>query len=253
MTYIDILLLLGSGFLADAINALAGGGTIFTFSALVAVGLPAVTANATSAVSVLPGQIASTTAYRREIAKAFRRLLPFSIISAFGGILGGLLLLNTNEGAFRALVPFLILFATVLFMLAPRIATLGERMAARRRSNAPGPLATSLQGLVAIYGGYFGAGMGIMMLASLSLTEGRDFHALNAAKNWLACIMQGLAVVVFIVSGAIDYRAVAIVATASILGGWGSVVVGRLVPQHLIRWFVIATGLALSAWYFILG
>ncbi len=110
--------------------------------------------------------------------------------------------------------------------------------------------APGLQGLVAIYGGYFGAGMGIMMLASLSLTEGRDFHALNAAKNWLPCIMQGLAVVVFIVSGAIDYRAVAIVATASILGGWGSVVVGRLVPQRMIRWFVIATGLALSGWWY---
>lgn len=251
MTYADILLLLGSGLLAGAINALAGGGTIFTFSALVAVGLPAVIANATSAVSVLPGQIASTTAYRREIAAAFRRLLPFSIVSAFGGILGGLLLLNTDEGAFRALVPFLILFATILFMLAPRIATLGERMAVRRKSGAPGPLATGLQGLVAIYGGYFGAGMGIMMLASLSLTEGRDFHALNAAKNWLACIMQGLAVVVFIVSGAIDYRAAVIVATASILGGWGSVVVGRLVPQRFIRWLVITTGLALSTWYFV--
>ncbi|MFT6103821.1 MAG: putative membrane protein YfcA [Paracoccaceae bacterium] len=251
MTYADILLLFGSGLLAGAINALAGGGTIFTFSALVATGLPAVTANATSAVSVLPGQIASTTAYRREIAAAFRRLLPFSIVSAIGGIAGSLLLLNTDEGAFRALVPFLILFATILFMSAPYIATFGEKLAARRRSGSVGPLPTFLQGLVAIYGGYFGAGMGIMMLASLSLTEGRDFHALNAAKNWLACIMQGLAVVVFILSGAIDYRAVAIVATASILGGWGSVAVGRLVPQRTIRWFVIATGLALSCWYFV--
>lgn len=251
MNFVDVLLLAGSGFVAGAINALAGGGTIFTFSALVAVGLPAVTANATSAVSVLPGQIASTLAYRREIALAFRRLLPFSLVSAVGGILGGVLLLNTEEDAFRALVPFLILFATALFMIAPHIATLGERMASRRKKNTPGPLATGLQGLVAVYGGYFGAGMGIMMLASLSLTEGRDFHALNAAKNWLACIMQGLAVIVFIVSGAIDYRAVAIVAMASILGGWGSVAVGRLVPQHLVRRFVIVTGLALSLWYFV--
>ncbi len=148
-------------------------------------------------------------------------------------------------------MPFLILFATILFMSAPYIAALGEKLAARRKSNSVGPFATGLQGLVAVYGGYFGAGMGIMMLASLSLTEGRDFHALNAAKNWLACIMQGLAVVVFILSGAIDYHAVAIVATASILGGWGSVVVGRLVPQRVIRWFVIATGLGLSTWYFI--
>ncbi|SHF55460.1 Sulfite exporter TauE/SafE, partial [Loktanella atrilutea] len=103
MNFADIFLLSGSGLVAGAVNALAGGGTIFTFSALVAVGLPAVTANATSAVSVLPGQIASTTAYRREIAVAFRRLLPFSIISAIGGIAGSFLLLNTDESAFRAL------------------------------------------------------------------------------------------------------------------------------------------------------
>jgi uncharacterized membrane protein YfcA len=97
-------------------------------------------------------------------------------------------------------VPFLILFATILFMLAPHIASFGEGLAARRKSDAPGALATGLQGLIAIYGGYFWAGMGIMMPASLSLTEGRDFHALSAAKNWLACIMQGLAVLVFILS-----------------------------------------------------
>lgn len=251
MVYVDILLLFGSGILAGAVNALAGGGTIFTFSALLAVGIPAVTANATSAVSVLPGQIASATAYRKEITAAFRRLLPFSIISAVGGVLGSLLLLNTVEGAFRALVPFLLLFATVLFMFGPKIATLGARMASRRQSDAPGPFATAMQGLVAIYGGYFGAGMGIMMLASLSLTEGRDFHALNAAKNWLACIMQGLAVAVFIASGIVDFRAVLVISVASVLGGWSSVTVGRYVPQHLIRWFVIGTGLTLSGWYFV--
>ncbi|SDY81473.1 sulfite exporter TauE/SafE family protein [Citreimonas salinaria] len=251
MGFYDILLLLGAGFVAGAINALAGGGTIFTFTALVAVGLPAVMANATSAVSVLPGQIAAAWAYRREIAAGLLRLLPFTVVSAIGGVTGGSLLLGTDESSFRALVPFLILFATILFLLAPRIASLGERMAARRGSDKPGPLAIGLQGLVAVYGGYFGAGMGIMMLASLSLTEGRDFHRLNAAKNWLACVMQGLAVLVFVVSGAVAWQAVAIVAIASILGGWSSVVMGRLVPQPIVRSFVIATGLGLSAWYFV--
>ncbi|SFH00476.1 hypothetical protein SAMN04488020_105290 [Palleronia marisminoris] len=251
ISFYDIFLLVGAGFIAGAINALAGGGTIFTFSALMAIGLPAVTANATSAVSVLPGQIAAAWAYRREIAAGLLRLLPFTLVSAVGGVAGGLLLLGTDETAFRALVPFLIFFATLLFLVAPHIATLGERMAARRGSDRPGPLATGLQGLVAVYGGYFGAGMGIMMLASLSLTEGREFHRLNAAKNWLASVMQGLAVLVFIISGAIAWRAVLIVAAASIVGGWSSVVVGRLVPQPLVRGFVIATGLGLSAWYFI--
>lgn len=184
-------------------------------------------------------------AYRREIAAAFRRLLPFTVISPIGGILGSVLLLNTAEGAFRALVLFLLLFATVLFMFSPKIAALGAQLAAQRKSDSPGKLATGIQGLVAVYGGYFSAGMGIMMLGSLSLTEGKDFHALNAAKNWLACIMQGLAVVVFILLGALDYRAI-------VPGGWASVAVGRYVPQHIIRWFVIGTGLALSSLYFAL-
>lgn len=251
MTIYDFALLISAGFVAGTINALAGGGTIFTFSALMAVGLPPVTANATSAVSVLPGQIAAAAAYRREIAAALRHLLPYSIVSAIGGVCGGVLLLSTDPSVFRGLVPLLILFATVLFIAAPRIAAFGERLAKRRSSTGPGAPAVGLQGLVAVYGGYFGAGMGIMMLATLSLTEGRDFHRLNAAKNMLACIMQGLAVVVFIVSGAVDWPAVVIVASASIAGGWASVTVGRLIPQPIIRMMVIATGLALSAWYFI--
>ncbi|WP_340109248.1 sulfite exporter TauE/SafE family protein [Pikeienuella sp. HZG-20] len=251
MTIYDFVLLVSAGFTAGTINALAGGGTIFTFSALMAVGLPPVVANATSAVSVLPGQIAAAAAYRREIAAALRHLRPYAIISAIGGVAGGLLLLKTDPSLFRWLVPFLILFATVLFIAAPRIASLGERLAERRSSSGPGAAAVGLQGLVAVYGGYFGAGMGIMMLATLSLTEGRDFHRLNAAKNILACIMQGLAVVVFVVSGTVDWPSVVIVACASIAGGWASVTVGRLIPQAIIRALVIATGLALSAWYLV--
>lgn len=246
-----LVLLTAAGLLAGAINALAGGGTIFTFSALMAVGLPPVTANATSAVSVLPGQIAAALAYRREIGAGLGHLAPYAVISALGGVAGGLLLLGTDPSLFRGLVPFLILFATLLFIAAPKIAGLGERLAGRRADaqGRPGAGATALQGLVAVYGGYFGAGMGIMMLATLSLTEGRDFHRLNAAKNALACVMQGLAVVVFIVSGAVDWASVAVVAAASIAGGWASVALGRLVPQRAVRGFVIATGLGLSAWY----
>jgi len=251
MTPQDIALLAGAGCLAGALNALAGGGTIFTFSALMAVGLPAVTANATSAVAVLTGQVAIVFGYRREILALMRRLLPFTIVSAIGGTAGGLLLLSTGESAFRALVPFLILAATVLFIAAPRIAAFGARLGQAKGHDRAGPGATTLQGLVAVYGGYFGAGMGIMMLATLSLTEGRDFHRVNAAKNWLGFVMQALAVVVFVFSGVVEWPAFAVVAVSSMIGGWSSVVVGKLLPQTLIRGFVIATGLVLSAWYFV--
>ncbi|MEC9344670.1 MAG: sulfite exporter TauE/SafE family protein [Pseudomonadota bacterium] len=249
MTLDDLALLIPAGLIAGAINALAGGGTIFSFSALLAVGLPPITANATSAVSVLPGQIAAALAYRHEIAQRLRYLLPYLAVSAAGGIAGGVLLLHTDPAIFRGLVPYLILFATLLFVAGPHVARLGAWLAARRQAAGPGPVPAGLQGLVAIYGGYFGAGMGIMMLATLSLTEGRDFHRLNAAKNALACAMQGLAVVVFIVSDAVNWTSVAVLALASIGGGWGSVSLGRLIPQRLIRGFVIATGFSLGAWY----
>ena len=220
MDFSTLILLLSAGFAAGTVNALAGGGTIFTFSALIAAGLPPITANATSAISVLPGQIASTLAYRSELRAVARRLLPFIIASALGGTAGGILLLATDPSVFRVLVPWLIFFATVLFALSPQIAGIGERLATGRAAGSgPGASATALQAAVAIYGGYFGAGMGIMMLATLSLTEGRDFHRLNAAKNVLACVMHGLAVMVFIVSGAVDWPSVFVVACASIAGG----------------------------------
>lgn len=252
MSLIEISLLLLSGLAAGSINALAGGGTIFTFSALLGIGIPPVTANATSAVSVLPGQTASAFAYRKEIRKNLVRLLPMVIVSAIGGVAGGFLLLNSGDDAFRALVPYLILAATILFILAPWIAKLGDKLAASASAKGGRPIApVGLQGLVAVYGGYFGAGMGIMMLASLSLTEGRDFHAVNAAKNLLATVMQGLAVVVFLFSGVVNYEAASIVAVASIVGGWGSVYVARIIPSSYIRVFVILTGLSLSLWYFV--
>lgn len=250
MTLLDIALLSGAGLVAGAINALAGGGTIFTFSALMAIGLPAITANVTSAVSVLPGQLASTFAYRNEIRTSWPRLLKLILVSAIGGLIGGGLLLVSDEGAFRTFVPWLILLATTLFAFAPKIATLGEQLALRNAKVSQGA-AIGTQGFVAIYGGYFGAGMGIMMLASLALSEGRDFHKLNAAKNLLACVMQGTAVILFLASGVVRLDAAIVVAIASVIGGWSSVIVGRMISQTLIRWLVIGTGVGLTTWYFL--
>lgn len=251
MDLLTIGLLLLSGFAAGAINALAGGGTIFTFSALLMTGIPPISANATSAIAVLPGQIAAAFAYKTEIMRHFRRLLPMTIVSAIGGTLGSILVLNSGNEVFRFLVPYLLLFATVLFICAPQIATLGAKLAAKQKGGKIGPLPVSIQGLVAVYGGYFGAGMGIMMLASLSLTEGRNFHAANAAKSLLASVMQGLAVIVFIFTGNIHYGYAILVAVASIAGGWITIRVGKVIPTIFIRWFVILTGLALSLFYFL--
>ncbi len=244
----DVIFLALAGFAAGAINALAGGGTLFTFSALMFTGLPPVVANTTSAVAVLPGQIAAGLAYWSDIKAYWRQWLPLSVLSAIGGLIGGVALLNGGNDTFRFLVPFLVLLATVSFLFSAQIAAFGERLAEQKKG--PG-FAYGVHSLVSVYGGYFGAGMGIMMLASLPLTEGRDYHRVNAAKSLMATIMQGIAVVLFLIVGDIDYAAAAVVAAASITGGWLSIRIGKRIPTIWIRRFVILVGFSLSAWYFV--
>jgi len=251
----DIFLLAGAGLLAGTINAIAGGGTFFTFAALMAVGVPPVAANATSAVSVMPGSIASTWAYRREIAALGKMLVPLCIISAIGGLFGGWLLLNTDNTTFRGLVPWLLLFATLLFAASPHIPALlarlkGAAVAADAKAKTTAG-AIALQGIVAIYGGYFGAGMGIMMLASLSLVFGERYHDANAAKNILSVFMQGFAVILFLFSGLVHWPEAVIVIITSVIGGTYGVVLAKRVPTKFVRYSVVIVGAALSCWYFI--
>ena len=248
MSSLEILFLAAAGFAAGAINALAGGGTLFTFSALMFTGLPPVTANTTSAVAVLPGQIAAGLAYLKDIRHYWREWIPLTLLSGIGGLVGGLLLLNGGNDTFRFLVPYLVLLATILFLFSNKIAALGEALARRTQNKT---LPYGVQGLVGIYGGYFGAGMGIMMLASLPLTEGGEYHRVNAAKSLMATVMQGVAVILFLWVGDIDWGAAGIVAAASITGGYLSIRIGRHLPSHWLRRSVITVGFSLSAWYFV--
>ena len=248
MSSLEILFLAAAGFAAGAINALAGGGTLFTFSALMFTGLPPVTANTTSAVAVLPGQIAAGLAYLKDIRHYWREWIPLTLLSGIGGLVGGLLLLNGGNDTFRFLVPYLVLLATILFLFSNKIAALGEALARRTQNKT---LPYGVQGLVGIYGGYFGAGMGIMMLASLPLTEGGEYHRVNAAKSLMATVMQGVAVILFLWVGDIDWAAAGIVAGASITGGYLSICIGHHLPSHWLRRFVITVGFSLSAWYFV--
>ncbi|WP_137391153.1 sulfite exporter TauE/SafE family protein [Rhodoligotrophos defluvii] len=251
MTLLEMALLAVAGFAAGILNAVAGGGTIFTFSALLAVGMPPVAANATSATAVVLGSVASAVAYRREIILALRRLLPLCAVSILGGGTGAALLLWSGDQVFRALVPWLLLFATLLFAAAPYIQRALKPAAPSRHRRGDLPLAMLVQGLVAIYGGYFGAGMGVMMLASLALTETGGYHAANAAKNLLAIVLQVMAVVVFLFSGVVDLELSLIIAISSIIGGWVGVVAARRIPQAVMRHLVIVCGLALALWYFV--
>jgi uncharacterized membrane protein YfcA len=187
----QILLLALAGAAGGVTNALAGGATFFTFPAMIAVGLPPVVANASNAVALWPASVVATFAQAREIA-SIRRLLPPLLAAAFAGsAAGAALLLNTSDRTFLALVPFLLLAATLLFAVSPRLL---PYVRARRPSQVGfGPRRLSLMGLCAVYGGYFGAGMGIMMMAGLSLSGVDDVRVANALKNLLAGVINGVA------------------------------------------------------------
>lgn len=252
MTLYDVMLLGGAGLLAGVVNAVAGGGTFFTFSALVATGLPAITANATSAVAVLPGSLASAAAYRKEALAEWRHFALLGVISLAGAGLGAVVLLTLEDAEFRVLVPWLLLAATVLFAFSPKIsAFFRERGRQAARSGPVGRVTGGIiQFFVAIYGGFFGAGMGILMLAALAVTEGDDFHRINAAKVILSILINGIAVVLFIVSGIVEWTEALVVMAFCVAGGYLGVIAAKAVPTVYVRWFVVAVGSLLSLYFF---
>lgn len=261
MTLTDMLLLGGAGLMAGVVNAVAGGGTFFTFSALVGVGIPPIAANATSAVAVWPGSIASMAAYRQEVVAHGRRFAVLGVVSLAGAAIGAWLLLRLEDAQFRVLVPWLLLVATLLFAFSPRLtAYLRARGRRERQEGAaerpPGGAVSHIAGaviqfLVAIYGGFFGAGMGILMLAALAVTEGDDFHRINAAKVLLSVLINGIAIVLFIADGLVRWPAALIVMATCIAGGYLGVVVAKRVPVEWVRRFVVSVGASLTAWFFL--
>ena len=254
MSLLDAILLLLAAAGGGALNAVAGGGSFLTFPTLVFQGVPAIVANATSTVALWPGSIASTGAYRRDLQTLRRYLLPFSVASLLGGYLGAWLLLRTSDERFRAVVPWLILVATLVFAF-------GDRVVTRMRSGANGeprpparwgfPLAVLAQLAIAVYGGFFGGGMGIMMLASYTILGMRDIHAMNGMKSWLAVMINGVAVATFVVAGAVLWPQALVMLGGAVAGGyWGARGAKRVRPLH-VRRFVIVLGAVLTAYFFL--
>lgn len=256
MELFDIILVALSGLVAGTINSVAGGGTFFTFAALLTVGLPPIVANATSSIAVGPGSVASSFAYLPEVRGRARRLLILGSVSVLGRAAGALILLRFSNDAFSRLIPYLLLGATLLFALSPYLTRLTRQAAEQTQPSFRSSPFKYLGGLllqliISVYGGFFGAGMGIVMLASLALTEGSDFHLNNATKNVLAVFIQAVAVVVFVASGVIDWPYALIAMAACIVGGYGGVRVARRVPVRVVRGFVILVGALLSIYYFL--
>jgi uncharacterized membrane protein YfcA len=255
MTPGQILALAASAFGAGAMNAMAGGGTLLTFPTLMFLGLPAITANATSTVALLPGTAASMAGFRREVSEHRGWLRTLFLPSLLGGVLGSVLLLRTPERTFQHLAPVLILFATILFMLrgalARRFSPSSE--AADPASLSPGrwAVAALLQFGVAVYGGYFGAGIGILMLALLGFLGLTDIHAMNGLKNFFNLCINAVAAAWFVIRGAVAWPEAAVLALGAVVGGYGGARFSRHIGQEKARAAVVVIGLlvtALLAW-----
>ena len=254
MTFLDGLLLFIAAILGGTVNAVAGGGTFFTVPTLIFTNVPAVLANTSSTVALWPAAVSSAGAYRKELEKQPRYLLIlFTIISLVGGIIGAILLLSTSNQAFVHLLPYLLLVATVLFAVSPLItAKLRIRSIEKVKLTWVQLIGVSfVQLIVAIYGGYFGGGIGIMMLAVFGLMGMDDIHSMNALKTILQLSINGVAVVIFIVKGAVLWPQTILMAVGAVIGGYGAAYYARKLKQSWIRWFVISYGLGLTIYFFV--
>jgi uncharacterized membrane protein YfcA len=242
----------GAAFLAGMINSVAGGGTLVSFPALIWLGLNSVQANATSTVAIWPGSVGGMWGYRRELGAADRSMLALVIPSLIGGITGAWLLKFTPPALFDKLVPFLILFATILFMVqSPIQRKLAKPHQPHAHSSRWFAGALVFQLFVALYGGYFGAGIGILMLAALSILGLTDIHQMNGLKNFFALSINGVAAVYFIWEKMVFWPDVVIMAIGAVLGGYLCAGAARRLGRTAVRRIVIFIGLAMAVSLFI--
>lgn len=231
--------------LAGVLNAVAGGGSFLTFPALVWAGVPPIAANATSAIAVSPGYLGSTLGFRPELRELpASRLRQEVLVAALGGLTGAGLLLLTPGRLFSGLVPWLLLLATLLFALAPRLSRLGQGQG-HPGWRLPGLLAVS------IYGGYFNGGLGIMLMALYSLAGEQRLNTVNALKNLNSFVLSLLSVAAFAWAGAIVWPQAVWMMTLATLGGWLGARWARRLPAQRLRWGVIITGAVMSLLFFL--
>jgi uncharacterized membrane protein YfcA len=240
------LLLIAAALGAGLMNSVAGGGSFLTFPALVFTGVPSIVANATSTVALFPGVLASAWAYRRDF-EAFDKLplKPALAVSIAGGVVGALLLLFTSQKTFDAIIPWLLLAATVVFAAGPRV----MRML-KRQSWMGARTLIVLQFFVGIYGGYFGGAVGIIMLAVWSLAGLRDIHAMNAGRTLLGGVMNAAAVVCFIAAGKVWWLQTSLMLIAAVAGGYAGARFARRVNPAWIRGIIILISVAVTAAFF---
>src|SRR2546423_6730653 len=242
MTFLQGCILFCAAILGGTLNSVAGGGSFITLPSLIFVGIPPINANATSTVAIWPGSIAGMGAYRKELARQ-RRLVVIllSVTSLVGGVLGAELLLSTSQSTFVRLLPYLLLIATVLFALSgPMTARMRRKTTLQNRMSWLTLAGISvLQLIIAIYGGYFGGGIGILMLASLGLMGMENIHEMNGMKTVLQSCINGVAVITFIIAGAVFWLQAIVMILGAIVGGFSGASLARRLDHRLDSCFAI--------------
>lgn len=245
----DYGLLAAAGLAAGAVNAVAGGGSLISFPALVAVGLPTLNANVTNQVAVLPGYLGGSLAYRDELRGQRSRALVLGIGSALGALVGAVLLVLSSKRLFAVLAPVLVLTAVALLAAQPR---LSRMVGARRESAAGHPRRLLVANFFAsVYGGYFGAGLGIMLLAILAIGLEDALQRLNALKGLLSLVVAAVAAAYFVAFGPVRWEAAAVMAVASFVGGQIGVRFARRISERTLRWGIVALGTGVAVWLFV--
>lgn len=244
------LLLFLAGLVGGALNSLAGGGSFIVFPALLAAGVPPVLANATNTYAALPGYVSGTVGFWPSMRGHRDRLVLYSIVGLIGGWLGAELLLRVSNEEFERVVPWLILFAVVLFAFGGRINAWIAARAAGRGARAGAAALVIILLLISVYGGFFNAGLGILLLAFLALAGMTDIHAMNGLKMWMAAVVAVVAVVRFVVGGSIDWYFGTIALVGVTIGSYVAARIAPVIPQGIIRGLVIVYGLGLTGWFF---
>jgi uncharacterized protein len=245
------VLIVLAGIAAGAINAIVGSGSLVTFPTLLLLGFPPLVANVSNTVGLVPGSISGVVGYRREMAGQRSRAIPLLVAGGLGGLTGGILLMALPASAFERIVPILILVACVLVAVQPRVSAwiLRRRTAAGTHhiGREGGPILFTTVFLTGIYGGYFGAAQGVILIALLAILVDDDVQRLNALKNAIAVVINAVAGAIFILIAPIDWRIVALLATGSIVGGQLGALVGRRLSPFVLRSVIIVVGSVVAA------
>ncbi len=241
----DALAIFAAGLAAGTVNVIVGSGSLITFPTLLALGYPPVLANVSNTVGLVPGSVSAVVAYRRELKGQHRRIVQLGSASLAGGLSGAILLLSLPHSVFKAAVPALIAIAALLMAAQPRISAGLERRGTRRSHGGAALLVGVF--LTGVYGGYFGAAQGVILIALLAIFIDDDLQRLNGVKNALALIVNAVAGLFFIATTHISWEVAGLIAAGSIIGGQVGGRYGRRLPAPLLRWVIVIVGLGVAA------